>query len=152
MYTHEITSRSNGNVTVSFSNGEMETYTEQVIVSEAQFATEDTPFIPPVFAVVEHERPHVITAIYKDDANLEANITTRLNRLNGVTEEITPPTPEEIERNIWLDQFALLEKSLKAKSKLEAVGLSFSEEEQARFNALVQWVADNRKIEYVEYM
>lgn len=65
---------------------------------------------------------------------------------------IIEPTPEEIERNTWLEQFALLEKSIRAKRKLEEVELSFSEEEQARFDALVQWVADNRKIEYVEYM
>lgn len=62
------------------------------------------------------------------------------------------PSPEEVARNQWLKQFQLLERSLRAKEKLEAVGLAFSPEEQTRFDALVQWVADNRKIEYVEYM
>jgi hypothetical protein len=73
-------------------------------------------------------------------------------------EEVVPPsivvplTQEEIERNAWLEKFQLLEKSLRAKQKLEAVGLAFTPEEQARFDALVTWVSANRKIEYVAYM
>lgn len=62
------------------------------------------------------------------------------------------PTPEENARALWLEQFDLLERSLRAKEKLMAVGLDFTEEEKTRFDALVSWVAVNRKIEYVEYM
>lgn len=152
MYTYEITSQTNGIATVEFSNGETETYTEQVTISDAQFATEETPFIPPVIQVIEHTRPKVIVATFPDDADLNQKITAKLNELNGVVEPLPEPTPEELERNAWLEQFQLLERSLRAKEKLEAVGLSFSTEEQARFDALVTWVADNRKIEYVQYM
>lgn len=63
-----------------------------------------------------------------------------------------PMPPEDLERKEWLFKFALLEKSLKAKKKLEEVGLSFSDDEQTRFDALVSWVAANRKIEYVDYL
>lgn len=69
-----------------------------------------------------------------------------------VLPEIIQPSADEIARNHWLEQFKLLEQSLKAQEKLQRVGLDFSEAEQARFNALVAWVATNRKIEYVMYM
>lgn len=69
-----------------------------------------------------------------------------------VLEPIPAPTQEEQERDLWLSQFNLLQKSKRAKQQLEDVGLSFTPDEQAAFDALVAWVADNRKTEYVNYL
>lgn len=93
MYTSEIKSRTNGIATVVFSNGDTETYTEQVIVSEAQFATEETPFIPPVYEIIEHERPKLLSFSFKDDVTLDVRIQDKLDELNNVVKE---PTPEEL--------------------------------------------------------
>ncbi len=152
MYTYEIKSRLNGIATVEFSNGETEVYTEQVTVSDAVFATEETPFIPPVYEIVEHTRPKVITETFTDNLGLDDAIQYRLNKLNGIVEVVPEPTPEEVERDTWLSQFQLLQKSKRAKKELEEVGLSFNAEEQTAFDELVAWVATNRKTEYVNYL
>lgn len=152
MYTHEITSRSNGIATVTFSNGETETYTEQVIVSEAQFATEDTPFIPPVYEIIEHTRPKVITVTFKDDADLTDKITTKLNELNGIVPIAPEPTAEEIARNLWIDQWRVYVKANTAMKALAEAGFTPTEEETTRFTALKNWVGANRKPEYSQYI
>ncbi len=163
MYTHTI-NKIVGNrafVTLHKQTDETEIYTEQVTVSDAVFATEETPFIPPVFGIVEHTRPKVIhtdvVVTFTNQSEIPAKVQEQIDLIENPpqpepTPEPVPPTAEELARDAWLAQFQLLERSLRAKEKLEAVGLSFDEEEQARFDALVDWVAKNRKIEYVEYM
>lgn len=155
MYTHEITSRSNGTATVSFLNGEMETYTEQVTISNAVFATEDTPFIPPVFQVVEHERPKVITATFKDDAILEDNITKKLNELNGVVEPTPEPTEEELEaqqamqaKMEWHQKRSALATMIDDMKRAEALGIEATPEQKATMLGLAQWINANMKQEY----
>lgn len=155
MYTHEIISQANGIATVSFFNGETETYTEQVIVSEAQFATEDTPFIPPVYEIIEHIRPKTITATFPDDESLEAAIQARLDALNTPPQPdpvVEPPTAEELARDAWLEQWRIYEKANRAMKALEEAGFEPTEEETTRFNTLKTWVGKNRKPEYSQYI
>lgn len=152
MYTYEITSQANGKVTVSFSNGDTETYTEQVIISEAQFATEETPFIPPVYEIIEHTRPKVIVATFPDDASLTDNINDRLNQLNGVVVE---PTPEELEaqakfqaKQEWLIKRQALDKMVDEMKQGREIGLEPTPADLEFMRELGQWVSDNRKSEY----
>lgn len=152
MYTHTITSQANGIATVSFTNGETEIYTEQITVSDAQFATEETPFIPPVYEVVEHTRPHVITVTFKDDETLTASINAELDKLNGVVPTTPEPTPEELARNAWLEQWHIYVKANNAMKALAEAGFEPTAEETARFTALKNWVGTNRKPEYSQYI
>jgi len=155
MYTHEITSRINGIATVAFSNGETETYTEQVIVSEAQFATETTPFIPPVYEIVEHTRPKVTTLTFTDDATLNTKITAKLDQLNGVLPPADEPTPEELAaleasraRMEWHTKKAALATMIDDMDRAAKIGKTPSETQLAIMRELADWIDANMKREY----
>lgn len=156
MYTHTIKSRSNGIATVEFSNGETETYTEQVIASEAQFATETTPFIPPVYETVEHTRPKVITATFADNDSLNDAIQTKLDQFNGVGAPVIPePTAEELAQKAfmqakmeWLQKKSILATMIDDMDRAAKIGKEPSAEQMAIMTGLAEWIDANMRQEY----
>lgn len=67
--------------------------------------------------------------------------------------EVEPQqTPEEVARDAWLEQWRLYCQAKKGMDALQEAGIDPTEEETTRFNALKQWVADNRKPEYSMYL
>jgi len=68
----------------------------------------------------------------------------------------TPPEPEpepektadELAQEAWLEQWNKFAQAEKGMAALARNGITPSAEEQAAFDALKQWVADNRKPEY----
>ncbi len=159
MYTHTI-NKIEGNtayVTLHKDTGETETYTEQVTVSDAVFATEDTPFIPPVFDLIEHTRPVVINTdiviSFDDESELLSKIQEEIDAIEN-PQPISPiqPTPEELARNAWLEQWHIYEKANRAMKALSEAGFEPTEEETTRFNALKNWVGQNRKPEYSQFI
>lgn len=155
MYTYEITSQTNGVAIVSFSNGDTETYTEQVTVSDAIFATEDTPFIPPVFEIIEHTRPKVIVVTFPDDAELTNQISARLDTLNGIVAPIPDPTPEEVARLEaqaarveWNQKKSALAQMIDDMEKGRLLNMEPTVEQMAIMTGLAQWVNANLKQEY----
>lgn len=157
MYTHTI-NKIEGNrafVTLHKGAGETETYTEQVVLEEAQFATESTPFIPPVFGTVEHTRPKIVhTDVVIDFANQSELPTKIQERIDAIENPLAPvePTPEELARTAWLEQWRTYERANRAMKALAEAGFEPTEEEQTRFDALKNWVGNNRKPEYSQYI
>lgn len=61
-------------------------------------------------------------------------------------------TVEEQERNLWLEKWREYLQGKKGMEELADAGITPTAEETARFEALKQWVAENRKIEYTQYL
>ena len=87
-----------------------------------------------------------LDALVKRDENVDL---VTVGEWTAPVEEPAPePTPEEAARDAWLEkwrEFAGAEKGIAA---LARNGITPKPEEQAAFDALKQWVADNRKPEY----
>jgi len=61
-------------------------------------------------------------------------------------------TAEELAREAWLDAWERFKKAKAAMAELEAEGITPTEEETTRFSELRDWVIDNRKPEYSQYL
>lgn len=69
-----------------------------------------------------------------------------------IPDPIPLPTAEEITRNAWLEQWHIYERANRAMKALAEAGFEPTAEEQTRFNALKNWVGQNRKPEYSQYI
>ena len=182
MYTITIEKVENTNgqpvATVLFTRdtGEVETYTEQVIVSEAVFATETTPFIPPVYELVEHTRPfiEVIRDViyFTEQSQLDERIASKKRELEArvlavaaiVTGEYVVPTPTiaPIEEPVvdiveqeklaarmeWQKKKEVLKSMISDMRDMESIGAVVSPEKIALMQGIAAWCDANVKEEY----
>ena len=72
--------------------------------------------------------------------------------LSEPEKETPEPTPEEVARDAWLEQWQTYEKANSAMKALADASIEATPEEVTRFTALKTWVADNRKPEYSQFM
>ncbi len=84
----------------------------------------------------------------------ELNAKFELEDAISVSEPEPEPalTQEEQDRNLWLENWSKYTQSKKAMDALQEAGITPTVEETAAFDALKVWVADNRKIEYAQFI
>ncbi len=162
MYTHTINKIENKKafVTLHKDTGETEIYTEQVPVSEAVFATEETPFIPPVFELVEHTRPKItntdIIVTFEEESEIAQKIQDCISEIeNPTVEQVPEQTPEQIaQTEAILKKFEFLQKLAEWDAQrvaglfVTSRGGTISQEDGQEFYALEQWLFANWKKEY----
>lgn len=101
-------------------------------------------------------------SINEDNNNVKKVIKQYLDELNTEIQpiedlvvpepEVEVPDPETVARKIWLEKWHEYLKAKKGMEELADAGITPTTEETSRFEALKQWVADNRKIEYTQYL
>lgn len=119
-------------VYVDFTNGE-KTVTEWCIPSDE--------------AGFKHWVKSRISA-FETASAMEALIDGQEIDLTETTSEPSELTQEEIDRNTWLEKWNEYKAAKKGMDELTDAGIIPTDEEQAAFETLKQWVADNRKMEY----
>ena len=97
-------------------------------------------------AEIDRRIGNYLQALETRDAEIE-NVTVG-EWTAPVEEAPAEKTPEELEQDAWLEQWNLFVKAEKAMAALERNGITPTQEETDRFEALKKWVADNRKPEY----
>lgn len=166
MYTHTI-NKIVGNrafVTLHKATDETETYTEQVTVSDAVFATEESPFIPPVFELVEHTRPKVIhtdvVVTFTNQSEIPAKVQEQIDLIENPpqpvpTPEPIPPTEEELAQQAfylakqeWLTKKQALATMIDDMDRGSKLGIVPDETQVAIMTELAGWVNANMKKEY----
>lgn len=174
--------KNNGNpyASVSFTRdtGEIEVYKELILVTPevAEVRDEETGEITThaaeaVYDYKEKTRPKLEVVHenfnFTTEQQLNDQVVVKKKELEAkhlaataiVLGEYVPTEPtqnemtaEEQARTQWLMQWRAYLQAKKGMDALAEAGITPSEEETTRFNALKQWVADNRKTKYSQYL
>ena len=127
---------------------------DELITVQVEFSQGDESIVRNLGGNSKSEIDKLITnqldALEKRDEEIES---VTVGEWNKPAQEIEKdPTPEEAERDAWIEQWESYRHAKKAMEELAEAGIEPTEEEIESFEALKKWVADNRKIEYSQYV